>query len=726
MAKKPPKAPLSQWIPTAAAIWLVFLTLSPFLVTITGVSAISALREVLLIAIVAAAISHRTRLQKPFIADDLEQIIAWIIALAIISTLFITRDIGAFVWSARYSLEPFMIFWALRSLTFDSATSLLLVRRWIYWALAIVVIGILFVTVVPRETLLAWGYSDTVAVGGGQWVGGATLPAYQTVAGAIPRLQSTLTGPIQFAGFALLLVFLLPILPSNIKKQWYAAALLVAVLGVLGSFSRAAWIALILLAIITGLRRLRRFGWQRAEIVALCIIIGVFSVAAVGSWLTRPDAEAPREFVANVLTRDGSDREHVSSITDSVRNVGDVWITGYGFGRSGAASIQYAAANSSRPAPRFVDNSYLRWAEELGVLGALLFIALIWLLIADLNRTGTILSRGLALAGSALAITAIFTDMWLEAVPVLTFFALCGLALHPRTYNEQPSQVAFDGLTLSRLSLHATVAQLTTWAHQVAPRHVITLNPEMIVAAWSNPALKKALTQADHITADGAGIVAAVTVGNRPLPSQWWLHNGVLLGRWVVSGVLLVFAPRHLNPAVERVTGSDLLSALMTDAHTAKRRVALLGSTPEVLARAKENIRTRWPHARVVFAETGPHALRDDGTLTESEARALIGKINHAKPQYLFVAFGVPKQELFIAHYKKRLNVPVMIGVSGAFDSVLARSVRRAPSMLQRLNIEWLWRVIRQPARMNRIITALVRFPIAYSRRLRRTPHKKP
>lgn len=721
MAPNPTKTDQNRWLLPTIGAWLLFLTVSPFLVTVTHTSAISLVRELGLLVIFIAAIQNRRQQKRSLVLDDIEQLMLWIIALALLSTLFVTHDIGAFVWSTRYSLEPFIILWSLRSFSFDAAAVQKIIRLWIGWALTLVVIGILFVTVVPHSTLLKWGYSPTVAVGNGQWVGGATLPAFQTVAGSVPRLQSTLTGPIQFAGFALLLVFLLPALPLAIKRHWYYAALLVALVGVFGSFSRAAWIALGGIAVVLALYKLREKGWKRVEITALCIIIFVVSVAGVGSWLTRPDAEGPREFVANILTREGSDREHVSSIADSWRDLAPKWLVGFGFGRSGAASIQYAAANPTRPAPRFVDNSYLRWGEELGVLGAAIFIAIILLLITELNRLATSTGRGLALAGTALAITALFTDMWLEAVPVLTFFAFAGLVVRPNGYNEQPETVPFDPLTLSRRSLNATADLITQWAHQVTPRHIITYNPEMAVAAWNDPTFMTVLKNADLLTADGAGIVAATAVGSRSLPKRRWFRVPVLVWRWLISCILLIFAPRHLHPVVERVTGSDLAVALLNDAHAHGRRIALLGSTTEVLTRARENIAHRWPKLHLVFAETGPEKIAPDGSLPDPDARALIGKLTHAKPTYLFVAFGVPKQEKFIQRYKKELGIPVMIGISGAFDSVLARQIRRAPSLLQRLHLEWLWRLIRQPSRFNRIITAVWRFPIAYSQRLQKS-----
>ena len=89
-----------------------------------------------------------------------------------------------------------------------------------------------------------------------------------------------------------------------------------------------------------------------------------------------------------------------------------------------------------------------------------------------------------------------------------------------------------------------------------------------------------------------------------------------------------------------------------------------------------------------------------------------MARIHEARPDILFVAYGAPAQDKWIARNKARLGVPVCLGVGGAFDFV-AGVAERAPRWMQSAGLEWLHRLARQPWRAQRIFTAAVRFPLA-------------
>lgn len=693
---------------------LLFLLVGSFLVTVTDLRFLSLVREILIVAILGLSFYHRKQNKIPFIQDDIERVMVWLLILSVISLLFVTQDFGAWFWSARYSLLPLAVFWSLHSYSkqdFEQET-VTLVNRWVIAAIIITVLGLLMITVIPKETLVGIGYSADVAVGDGQWQAAAKLPAFQTVAGKIPRIQSTLTGPIQFAGFSILLFFLLPATRKLLKGSWYQVVVLLALIGVVATFSRAAWIALLLIALINGLKQLLKSGWKKLEIASVVIIVATAGSLVLANTLFTPSAESNRELIAQILTRDVSDREHVSSIADTVKLVPQIWPLGFGFGRSGAASIQNSNINVDAPEPRFVDNSYLRWFEELGLIGFILFLSMIILLIVELSKQrDDLLANSLALAGTGIAITAIFTDMWLEAVPVITFFALAGLAHKPHE-NISSKEVKLLGFKISGQNFADTKTQITGWSTHLAAKHIITLNPEMAYASLNNKELAKTIAQADLVTADGVGIRVAANYVQYKWPKWAWLTYMLAPFTWIYLFFLGVFFPQKIKPIPERVTGSDLTTAILEYANLHKQKLALLGSTTDVIAKAKSNIASRYPQVRVVYADPGPD-IQENGQIKLDEVRKLGSQIKHAKPNYLLVAFGVPKQELFIARYKNELRVPVMIGVSGAFDSTLSRTVKRAPGILQSVNLEWLWRLIVQPKRFNRIITALIRFPLA-------------
>lgn len=694
------------------AALLVWVLVSPFVVTVTGLSLLGVVRELFVLAIAGTALANRRR-SGHYIFNDIERLVAAITVLAVISTVFITKDPGALLWSARYSIEPLVLFWAIQTYNYNQTFKKDLLKWWLVMALALVLVGILMVTVIGKERLVSIGYNAEVAVGNGQWTAQATLPAYQTVAGNIPRLQSTMSGPIQFAGFSLILIFLTLTLKQK-RSPWFGSVFFIGLLAVIGSFSRAAWLAVLIIGLWALINKLRQKGWAVAEIVALTIIFAVVTSVSAGLYLFKENNESSRQLIAAVFNREASDREHVQSISQSLQNWPRVLTVGYGFGRSGAGSIQNAARNEAAPPARFVDNSYLRWLEELGPLGVITFTAALFLIIKGLKESTSTNAKLLALAGKGLAIAALFTDMWLEAAPVITWLVLAGIWYQEPEESDFGKNVKLQDFSITTHRFNEVMELIGDWTAQNKPHHIVTLNPEMTVKSWQNPALTTAIKQADLVTADGAGILAGLAWLNWAENKPRWLILLWGIPVWVWCGLLLVFMPKQLKPNVERITGSDLAAALLKPTKSA--RLALLGSTEETLKLAKENIARQNQKIKVVLAETGPEP-DSDGRWSESERRKLFGRINHAKPDVLLVAYGVPKQELVIHNYLPKLQVPVVIGISGAFDTVLAGKIKRAPQLLQNLNLEWLWRLIMQPSRLKRIFTATWSFVFGLYRR---------
>lgn len=713
-AQGAPQRPLLKrpawWLTCVLLVWLPF---SPFLVTVTGWRGISLVRDLLALALFVIALLSRRRERRPLIDGDVERLTVWLVGWSLVSLILITRDPAAWAWSARYSFVPLAVFWALHSFSITTFQWRKLMTVWLSWSSLLFIFGLVMVFIIPKEMLVAWGYSSSVAIGGGQWVGGASLPAYQAVAGGIPRLQATLTGPIQLAGFAALVFFMLRSAASwQPAWLWQKAMLVLAALMILGTFSRSIWLALLLIGLVVGWRRLRARGFRRRDVAAWGTVAIVGSGAILGLIFSAPNNEGLRFNVGRVLAREGSDQEHAASIKDSLADWRQVGFWGLGFGRSGPGSIQYAAANPKAPLPRFVDDSYLRWWEELGVPGAALFLAFIWILLLELRPNGSA-GRNLAGAGLTLALAAILTDMWAEAVPLWTFLALAGL-----WHQEAPRDlrdVRLGRFTVSSLDLTGTIRRLTEWTRHREPHAIVTLNPEMYVAA-RDEAVGESLSRADLITPDGAGILAAADVARQlagwPLPRWRWLMTLYVPFAWIWAGLRLIFTPHRLN--LRRVTGADLVATIIQPSSGDKPRLALLGSTDEVMAKIKENFSAYEHSATIVLAETGSNFTAE--TVPDKEASHYADLLRPLRADYLLVAFGVPRQERFIIDRKRVLGVPVMIGVSGAFDSILAGSVRRAPKIIRWIHLEWLWRLILQPKRLGRIWTATWRFMLQASR----------
>lgn len=257
------------------------------------------------------------------------------------------------------------------------------------------------------------------------------------------------------------------------------------------------------------------------------------------------------------------------------------------------------------------------------------------------------------------------------------------------------SVVKILGVEIDQVTFTGALEQISSFVTQRGPHQVVTVNPEFVMRARHDAAFRKVLNDADLAVADGAGLIWASRLINRRRGRNATDHRSLILP--------------------ERVTGTDLLPALITQAASKDWKVYLLGGGPGIAARTAELFIKTYPKLRIVGAEMGP-LITESGLPLNTDQSALLEanltRIKHAKPDLLFVAFGAPKQDRFIARYRDQLKVPVMIGVGGAFDFVTGK-VRRAPVIFRALSLEWLWRLIMEPWRFKRIWTATISFPLA-------------
>jgi N-acetylglucosaminyldiphosphoundecaprenol N-acetyl-beta-D-mannosaminyltransferase len=169
------------------------------------------------------------------------------------------------------------------------------------------------------------------------------------------------------------------------------------------------------------------------------------------------------------------------------------------------------------------------------------------------------------------------------------------------------------------------------------------------------------------------------------------------------DGQPLVWVSRLLaDPIPERVTGIDLMLALLALAEERGYGVYILGAQPEVLECAIGKLTERHPRLRIV----GHH----DGYFPPEEDAAVAADIRAARPDMLFVAMTSPRKEYFLGHVGPDLGVPFAMGVGGSID-VVAGKTRRAPRWMQRSGLEWLYRLLQEPRRLlRRYATTNARF----------------
>ncbi len=215
--------------------------------------------------------------------------------------------------------------------------------------------------------------------------------------------------------------------------------------------------------------------------------------------------------------------------------------------------------------------------------------------------------------------------------------------------------VAFDALTLDEAEERADAL-----LRSGTGGYIVTANPEIVLRCREDAVYAAAVNGAALVLADGVGDLCAARILGTPLPG--------------------------------RVAGADLVPRLLARLAERDGSVFLYGARPGVAERAGESLQSACPGLRIAGTENG----------YISDETALLEALEREKPDLLLLGLGAPRQELWMAENRQRTPA-VMIGVGGLLD-VFAGDIPRAPESWQRLGLEWLYRLLREPRRFKRVI----------------------
>ena len=234
-----------------------------------------------------------------------------------------------------------------------------------------------------------------------------------------------------------------------------------------------------------------------------------------------------------------------------------------------------------------------------------------------------------------------------------------------------PDAIPILGIPVHAVTMADTLALVEGYLAEPRLHQIATVNPEFVMAAQSDAEFRRVLREADLCLPDGVGLLYAARRSGRRLP--------------------------------ERVPGSELVYRLAERAAARGWPLFLLGAAPGVAEEAAGALRGLYPGLLVA----GTYA----GSPAEAENEAIVRRVNDSGAALLFVAYGAPKQDKWIARNRDALPaVRVAIGVGGSLDFVTGRAVR-APRWMQRLGLEWLHRLVKEPWRWRRMM-ALPRFAL--------------
>ncbi len=226
------------------------------------------------------------------------------------------------------------------------------------------------------------------------------------------------------------------------------------------------------------------------------------------------------------------------------------------------------------------------------------------------------------------------------------------------------------GVNFDNVTMEEAVAICEGFAREGRQGVVFTPNAEIVQMAVENPEFREIVNSADLIVPDGAGVVLASRILKKNLKGK--------------------------------VAGVELAENLVSRSGKSGIKFFFYGSHPDkcdgmsVADKAREKLLEKYPDANIVGTSHG--YVKDDGM------DELIGKINESGADALFVCLGVPKQEKWIAANRERLNPKIIIGLGGSLD-VFAGTVERAPKIFIKLNLEWFYRLLKEPKRLGRMMS---------------------
>jgi len=228
--------------------------------------------------------------------------------------------------------------------------------------------------------------------------------------------------------------------------------------------------------------------------------------------------------------------------------------------------------------------------------------------------------------------------------------------------HRLPPPIVIMGVPLDQLNTAQALEIVGEMIASRTPHLLATANVDFLAQVQSDETLRRILIDADLILCDGTPLV--------------WMS------KWLG------------DPLPERLAGSDLVPLLLDLAQKNGHRVYFLGGRDEVVAIAEDKIKERWPDLQIAGMYSPPFAPMD-----KMDHAGICQRIRDAKADMLFVSFGCPKQEKWLALNFRDAGVPVSIGVGATID-FLAGAVKRAPVWMRKTGLEWFFRVAQEPKRL--------------------------
>jgi len=280
-------------------------------------------------------------------------------------------------------------------------------------------------------------------------------------------------------------------------------------------------------------------------------------------------------------------------------------------------------------------------------------------------------------------------------------------------HELRDKEINILGVEINTLNKDQVVNKIDQFLLSQNKHYIVTPNPEFLMVAQKDQEFKNILNKADLAVPDGIGLLWASSLIRSKIKDLFFIDRfpgrrqrstriKVYL-KSIFYGLMLILYPKYCQKVIsERITGTDLIFDIAKLCEQKKCSIFLLGAKEGVAEVCALKLFKKYPNLKISGTYSGNPEQKYD--------KHIVDILNNTKTDVLLVAYGHPKQEKWISRNLSKLeNIKVAIGVGGAFDFISGK-VKRAPKIFRRLDLEWFYRVIRQPQRFNRILTATWQF----------------
>lgn len=225
------------------------------------------------------------------------------------------------------------------------------------------------------------------------------------------------------------------------------------------------------------------------------------------------------------------------------------------------------------------------------------------------------------------------------------------------------------GVFFDNVTMQSALAKAIELVEKDGVDYIFTPNSEIVQNCIDNPEFYPLINSASMIIPDGIGVVYASKILGRPL--------------------------------TEKVGGFELSKRLIEYAANNGKKIFFFGSSPErdgqksVADMAADNLKAKYPSLDICGTR--------DGYFSQDDVPQIIEQINASGADILFVCLGAPKQEKWIYDNRDKLNVSLALGLGGSLD-IYAGTAKYAPRIFIKLNLEWFYRLLKQPSRIGRMM----------------------